>query len=187
MFNDLSFRKEEFTLEELDTGLSALSNDKKAANVDKIVNEILRRPELSDCILKILNMCYMSKTVPNEWHISLLIPVFKKGNLSICTNYCGITLMSTYAKLYNRLLFGRIRDGLDANRRTNQNGLHRPLLRSTGQHVLAWRRIHEEVIATKFASLYSTFIDFSRAFDSVDWNYIDNIMLSYDVTFPQNM
>ena len=136
----------------------------------------------SDCILKILNMCYMSKTVPNEWHISLLIPVFKKGNLSMCTNYRSIALMSTCAKLYNRLIFGRIWDGLDANLRTNQNGFRRPLLRSTGQHVLAWRRIHKEVIATKFASLYSTFIDFSKAFDSIDWNYIENIMLSYDMT-----
>ena len=97
----------------------------------------------------------------------------------MCTNYRGIALMSTCAKLYNRLLLGRIKDGLDSHLRQNQNGF-RPL-RSTGQHVLAWRRIYEEVIATKFASLFSTFIDFSKAFDSVDWNYIENIMLSYDI------
>ena len=35
--------------------------------------------------------------------------------------YRGIALMSTYAKLYNRLL-GRIRDGLDNHLRQNQNG-----------------------------------------------------------------
>ena len=43
------------------------------------------------------------------------------------------------------------------------------------------RRIHEEVIATKFVSLYSTSIDFSKAFDSVDWNYVENILNSYDI------
>ena len=106
--------------------------------------------------------------------------MFKKGNPSQRTNYRGIALMSTCAKLYNRLLLGRIRDGLDSHLRPNQNGF-RPL-RSTGQYILAWRRIHEEVIATKFASLYSTFIDFSIAFDYVDWNYIENIiMLSYNI------
>ena len=87
--------------------------------------------------------------------------------------------MSTCAKLYNGLLLGRIRDGLDTHLCSNQNGF-RPL-RSTGQHVLAWRRIYEEVLATKNISLISCFIDFSKAFDSVDWNYIENILLSYDV------
>ena len=89
--------------------------------------------------------------------------------------------MSACAKLYNRLLLGRIiRDGLDTHLQQNQNSFCP--LRSTGKHVLAWRRrIYEEVIATKFASLFSTFIDFSKAFDSVDWNYIENIMLSYDI------
>lgn len=111
VFNGIPFRNGNFTIEELDTGLAALTCD-KAAGVDEIVNEILRRPELSDCLLDILNMCYTSKTVPNEWHISLLVPVFKKGNPSMCTNYRGIALMSTCAKLYNRLLLGRIRDGL---------------------------------------------------------------------------
>ena len=41
--------------------------------------------------------------------------------------------------------------------------------------LLGGRRIYEEIIATKLASLFSTFIDFSKAFDSVDWNYIENI------------
>ena len=52
----------------------------------------------------------------------LLVPVFKKGNPSMCTNYRGIALISTYAKLYNRLLLGHIRDGLDNHLRQNQNG-----------------------------------------------------------------
>jgi hypothetical protein len=114
MFHNLFFRTGELTTEELDTELSALSSD-KAAGVDEIVNEILRRLELSDCILEILNMCYLSKSVPNEWHISLLIPVFKKGNPSVCIIYHGIALMSACAKLYIRLLLGRIREGLDAH------------------------------------------------------------------------
>ena len=69
VFNNLPFRTGDFTDDELDTGLAALTCD-KAAGVDEIVNEILRRPELSDCILTIMNVCCTSKTVPTEWHIS---------------------------------------------------------------------------------------------------------------------
>ena len=29
--------------------------------------------------------------------------------------------------------------------------------------------------------MISTFVDFSKAFESVDWNYIENIIISYDV------
>ena len=45
VFDNIPFCIGDFTIDELDTG------------VDKIVNKILRRPELSDCILEILNMC----------------------------------------------------------------------------------------------------------------------------------
>ena len=113
------------------------------------------------------------------WHVSLLIPVYKKGDPSLCTNYRGIALMSVCAKLYNRILLARIRDGLDNYLRPNQNGF-RPL-RSTAQHVLTWKRIHEEVCSMKDSRLITVFIDFTKAFDSIDWNYIDNILLAYDV------
>jgi hypothetical protein len=33
----------------------------------------------------------------------------------------------------------------------------------------------------KSARLISVFIDFSKAFDSIDWNYIENILIAYDV------
>jgi len=172
------FRTGNITRDELSEALSALKFN-KASGIDDIVAEILKRVELFDIILHILNLCYESKTVPTEFHVSLLIPVFKKGNPSLCTNYRGIALMSVCAKLYNSILFYRIRDVLDSKLRPNQNGFRS--LRSTAQHVLAWRRIYEETIATKNAKLVSVFIDFTKAFDSVDWNYIENILYSYDV------
>ena len=90
--------------------------------------------------------------------------------------------MTVYAKLYNRILFIRVRNTLEKHLRgvrPNQNEF-RPL-RSTTQQVLALRRLMEETSSTKTGKLLAVFIDFSKAFDSVDWNYIENILLSYDV------
>jgi hypothetical protein len=87
--------------------------------------------------------------------------------------------MSVCAKLYNKLLLERLRDKLDAKLRYNQNGFRS--LRSTAQHVLSLRRLFEEVKDSSTAKLVSIFIDFSKAFDSIDWNYIENILLSYGV------
>ena len=100
----------------------------------------------------------------------------KKGESSSCNNYCGIALMSVYAKLYNRILFVRLRDTLEKHLRPNQNGF-----RSTAQQVLALRRLMEKMSSTQAGKLVAVFIDFSKAFDSVDWNYIENILLACDV------
>lgn len=86
---------------------------------------------------------YINKSVPDEWLKFILIPIFKKGDPNLCTNYRGIALMSVVAKLYNRLLLNRLRDGLLKYLRPNQNG-YLPM-RSTAQHVLILRRIFEEV------------------------------------------
>jgi hypothetical protein len=46
-----------------------------------------------------------------------------------------LAFMSVTAKLYNRILLIRIRNGLDTNLRYNQNGFHSE--RATSQDVLA--------------------------------------------------
>ena len=76
----------------------------KASGVDNVSAEILKCPDLLDLAWKFLFYCYKSKTVPKEWHTSVIVPVFKKGDSSSCNNYRGIALMSVYAKLYNRIL-----------------------------------------------------------------------------------
>jgi len=178
VFNDLKFQCGAITIKEVEDAIKVLQNG-KATGVDDISAEILKCPGLLDMAWRFLHYCYETKTVPKEWHTSLIVPVFKKGDSSICSNYRGIALMSVYAKLYNRILFARLRDTLDMHLRPNQNGF-RPL-RSTAQQVLALRRLIEEISSTRTGKLIAVFIDFSKAFDSVDWNYIENILLAYDV------
>ena len=73
----------------------------------------------------------------------------------------------------NRLLLNRIRPELEKILRPNQNGL-RPL-RSTSSQILALRRIIEEMRNhQKEAAII--FIDFKKAFDSVDRNTLFQIL-----------
>ena len=58
-------------------------------------------PELHEELLEVLNAVYVSSTIPQEWHLSALVPTPKKGDLSMQTNYRGVALTSTPAKLYN--------------------------------------------------------------------------------------
>ena len=109
----------------------------------------------------------------------MLIPIFKKGDPSATTNYIGIALESIMAKVYNLLLLERIYIPLDPLLRPNQNGSRR--LRSTAQHVLTLRRIIEEIKSSPMGKIIFVFIDFSKAYDSIDWNYIEQILFAYHI------
>ena len=78
------------------------------------------------------------KEVPEEWLMSVLIPIYKNGCSSDPGNYRGIALMSACAKRFNWMLLVHVRVVLDQHLRYNQNGF-KPL-RSTAQHVSAIRR-----------------------------------------------
>jgi hypothetical protein len=178
VFSNLSFTTGAISKNELEFCAQSLKTD-KAYGVDEIANDILKCPAIFDHILEFFNYCYQSKLVPSEWTKSLIVPVFKKGDPNVCGNYRGIALMSACAKLYNKILLYRLTRTIDPILRYNQNGFRS--LRSTGQHVFTLRRIYEEIQATKNGRVATVFIDYCKAFDSVDWNYIENILLAYDV------
>ena len=130
-------------------------------------------------LLDIFNDAFIKGKVPDMWLVSLLVPVPKKGDLSKCGNYRGIALMSCVAKLYNKILLKRLQQALNSKLRQNQNGF-RPC-RSTNQHILALRRLIEECSIHQNSPLIAIFIDFKKAFDSVKWSYIHQILISYNV------
>ena len=59
---------------------------------------------------------------PTQCSILNIIPIPKKGDISLGNNYRGIILSSLVAKTYNRMIMNRIRPHLDFHLRTNQNG-----------------------------------------------------------------
>ncbi|KAI3360255.1 hypothetical protein L3Q82_014564, partial [Scortum barcoo] len=48
------------------------------------------------------------RTVPLEWQTGVVVPLFKKGDRRVCSNYRGITLLSLPGKVYARVLERRI-------------------------------------------------------------------------------
>jgi hypothetical protein len=89
--------------------------------------------------------------------------------------------MSYAAKGYNKVPLMRLRDGLECKLRYNQN-CFRPDI-STLQHVLALRRLLEVAKTKKNFRFVCTFIDFCKDFDSVKWNYIEGILIAYNVMY----
>ena len=93
-------------------------------------------------------------------------------------NYRGISLTQIASKVYNRLILNRIRPSIDSLLRPSQNGFHPG--RSTTSHLLALRRIIEELQNHKKEAVI-TFIDFKKAFDSIDRQKMLKILSSYGI------
>jgi hypothetical protein len=82
------------------------------------------------------------------------------------------------AKTFNRMLLNRIRNKIDPHLRQNQNGFRQQ--RSTSGQVLALRRIIEEIKNHDLPAVI-TFIDFKKAFDSINRKKMISILAAYDV------
>ena len=85
------------------------------------------------------------------------IPMPKKGDLSLATNYRGISLMPIAAKLYNRLILNRLIPFVEPVLRNNQNGFRRG--RSTLSQILR-RIIRESQLCNLDLAL--VFVDFQK-------------------------
>ena len=119
--------------------------------------------------------------------MSLLLAYFsdhtvpKKGDLTLVTNYRGISLLPIAAKIYNRLLLNRLLPKIEPLLRKNQNGFRAG--RSTLSQILTLRRIIEEISNCNREAAF-VFVDFSKAFDSIDRTKMFEILALYGIPAP---
>ena len=119
---------------------------------------------MDDIILNFTNGLLLNNE-KQQWSISNIIPLPKKGDLSKASNYRGISLSSITLKLINRMiLINRIQPVLEPHLRHNQHGF-RPS-RSTTSQILALRRLIEGVKHKRFPATI-TFVDFKKALSTV--------------------
>lgn len=178
--NLLNISTSEFTLKELRTVLNSV-NSNKALGPDKIPAIIWKDPIFYQLLLDICNYTSQNHISPSIWLKSQIIPIPKKGDLTIPTNYRGISLLPIAAKIYNKLILNRLRPKLEPILRKNQNGF-RPG-RSTLSQILTLRRIIEEItFCNKTAALI--FVDFSKAFDSIHRDQMFEILQLYGIPLP---
>ena len=91
--------------------------------------------------------------------------IAKKGDLSRCDNFRGITLLSVPGKVLNRIILERMKGEVDNTLREEQAGFRQD--RSCTDQVATLRIIVEQSIEWN-SSLYVNFVDYEKAFDSLD-------------------
>ena len=152
----------------------------KAAGPDNIPAEALKADiEVTTELLHPLFLrIWEEEEVPADWKEGYLIKLPKKGDLSNCANYRGITLLSLPAKVFNRILLERMKNAVDPLLRDQQAGFRRN--RSCTDQIATLRIIVEQSLEWN-SSLYVNFVDYEKAFDSVDRETLWQLLRHYGV------
>ena len=163
---ELNIRTEGISRNEIKIAIKSLKSG-KASGIDEIPAEALKAGgnDIIEYLWELLNKIWNQECIPSEWKKGLLVKLAKKGDLSNCGNWRGITLLTTTSKVLSRIILNRIKHALDKTLREEQAGFRQN--RSCVDQIATLRIIVEQSIEWQ-SSLYINFIDFEKAFDSIN-------------------
>ena len=154
----------------------------RAAGPDEIPPEALKADTTmtSRALHPLFKKIWTSEEMPNDWKHGHLIKLPKKGNLKECSNWRGITLLSVPGKVFSRILLERIKTEVEKEHvlRDEQAGFRQE--RSTTDQIATLRNIIEQSLEWN-TTLYTIFVDFEKAFDSVDRDTLWKLLAYYGI------
>jgi hypothetical protein len=87
-------------LKEIKMAIDILKND-KAPEEDDITTELLSKSgkAVMKKLEQIITKAWKEEKIPVAWNLSILRPIYKKGDTMDCHNYRGISLLDTSYKV----------------------------------------------------------------------------------------
>ena len=126
--------------------------------------------------MKLFNTLFDNGIFPQNWTESLILPVFKKGDINNPNNYRGISISDISGKLFSMIINSRLQEYVEEN---NITGDHQAGFRkgySTLDHMFTLLPLVQKQFSHN-RKLYVAFIDFEKAFDSINRNILWPILL----------
>ena len=102
--------------------------------------------------------------MPQAWRDAELVPIPKKGDLSLCDNWRGIALLDVIGKVVGRLIQSRLQAFAELKLPDSQCGFRKG--RSCTDQIFSVSQFVEKVYEHR-TSGFLAFIDLRKAYDSV--------------------
>ncbi|KAJ4449581.1 hypothetical protein ANN_00984 [Periplaneta americana] len=165
------------TLYEVEIAIENLKNY-KSPGIDKIPSELIQKggSALSNEIYKLILAIWEKEIVPEQWKESIIVPIFKKGDKTNCSNFRGISLLLTSYKILSNILLRRLTPYVDEIIGDHQCGFRRN--GSTIDQIYCIRQIMEKQWEYK-GTVHQLFTDFKKAYDSVKREVLHDILIEF--------
>ena len=175
---------QEITSQEVDKALLKLKKD-KATGIDEVSAEILlySKDKIKPYLCKIFNKIFETGYFPIQWGIATIIPLFKKGDRELCDNYRGISLLSISSKIFTSVINNRLYNWAEENHKINEEQAGFRKSYSTIDHIYTLHSMASNCLyGSKRSKLYAAFIDFQKAFDTINRDKLWEVLVRIGVS-----
>ena len=127
------------------------------------------------------NLVFNTGIIPDEWSQGMISPNYKnKGDKASPDNYRGITILSCFGKLFTAILNNRLNNYLESMNLLceEQAGFRKKY--GTTDHILNLKCIIDLYLFGG-KKLFCAFIDYKKAFDSVNRSFLWQKLLTHHV------
>jgi len=113
----------------------------------------------------LITKIWTTETIPEDWNWSIICPIHKKGDVTICSNCREISLLCVAYKIFSNILFNRLIPHVETTIGNYQCGYCREW--STVDQIFTVRQILEKC-SEHGKDTHHLFIDFKAECDSID-------------------
>ena len=133
---------------------------------------------ISEPLAIIINKSIENGIFPDALKIAKIIPIFKSKENNQLNNYRPISLLSSISKIFEKILYKRLYNFINEKLTKRQYGF-----RAKHSTIQAITEMYTDIIESfdNKSMTIATFLDLSKAFDTIDHNIIINKLKTYGI------
>jgi hypothetical protein len=171
-----------FSVDQVVKAINRLKS-KKSSGPDEIPAYVVKgcRDVIAKPLCYIFNLALFSHTFPDRWKVAKVVPIFKSGCRENIENYRPISLINSFAKVFEILLFDQIYLCVKSKINPQQHGFLPFKSSTTNLMELTYDISVELDVGGRVDVIYT---DFSKAFDKVNHDVL--LQKLFNIGFSTN-
>ena len=168
---------------EIQKAINDLKNN-KSTGIDEVAAELVKNggENVVEFFHVLCKKIWKDRKWPEDWITSVFVPIPKKGDVLECSNNRTISLISHCSKILLKVIAGRLKGKLDEEIADEQCGFRAN--KGTRDQILNLKLIMEKH-RERCHNLYMCFIDYRKAFDTVDHETLWKAL--FEMGFPTHI